>query len=977
MSWLLAAVLLAGAPPPPVPPGEPAGYSIDVWEVDDGLPQNSVISMIQTGDGYLWLGTWAGLVRFDGVRFTPTATDLTNTHILALAEAPDGAVWIGTGGGGLARWQHGAMQLFTTADGLINDNATSLLFDHDGRLWVGTLDGLAVVEQGRIRTLEPAAGAWPSRQIAGLALHPDGRVLVATMRGLCAVTRLELVCAPGPTRLPGPISGIAVDDTNRILVSISEHGVAEWADGELRPGPCDDPICHGAGDARTVASFGGRTYVGFSPGVAVIANGHATPVTGLPNNGVRALLADAEGSLWIGTDGGGIARRRPTRVITYGTEAGLPGPVTTSIVQDTSGRIWAGTRCGPVTMLGATNRFELPATPYGLSCAVSVLAASDGALWIGGSPGGIVREGDGRLTRIGHDDGLARDDVRVLYEDRAGAIWIATEPNGVYRWANSRLEPFDRSDGIEAGLVTAFAETPDGRLFVASNAYGLYVFDGTRFSRVGDDGTLPTQLISSLIVDSRGDLWIGTANRGLYRMRAGRFEHFGVAQGLPDPVVALMLEDDDANLWVATSRGISRLLRERIEAVASGAAVSMDPIVLGKADGLRSLEGSGGGFDPSGLKDRDGRLWFSTLGGIAVVDPRRLRLNTVPPPVVVEHAILDETDTVQATAGGIPVPAGTQSLEIAYTAFSLLAPERVRFRYRLLGFDKDWHEAGSRRAVFYTNLPPAEYRFEVLAANNDGVWSPEPATLSFVVLPYWWQRRAVQLAALALLLLATGGGVRTIVLRRARARVAELERQQALDRERSRIARDLHDDIGARLTHLALLADEADDAGAGTARARLADTARETARAMDELVWSVNAAHDTVESLATYAIRFAESHARAAGLRCRFDAPARLDGVELPADVRRHLFLAFKEAVNNAVKHAGASELRVGFALAGGRLTVEVADNGRGLPAAGAERGGNGLTNIRARMEAAGGEVAFLSPAGGGTAVRFTLPVPA
>ncbi|MGE0863385.1 MAG: triple tyrosine motif-containing protein [Vicinamibacterales bacterium] len=274
---------------------------------------------------------------------------------------------------------------------------------------------------------------------------------------------------------------------------------------------------------------------------------------------------------------------------------------------------------------------------------------------------------------------------------------------------------------------------------------------------------------------------------------------------------------------MASSRGISRLLRENVEAVARGEASTLDPIVLGKADGLWSLEGSGGGFDPSGLRDRQGRLWFSTLDGIAVIDPATLPLNQVPPAVAIEHVTLDEVEVRQPVAGEVPVPAGTRGVEIAYTAFSLLAPDRVRFRYRLAGFDANWHEAIGRRSVFYTNLPPDAYTLEVLAANNDGLWSPAPARLRLTVAPLWWQRRTVQAAALTLLLVVTGVVVRSASLRRARARVAELEREHALASERSRIARDLHDDIGTRLTYLALLADRSADSGT---RAELSTTAR-------------------------------------------------------------------------------------------------------------------------------------------------------
>ncbi|MGE0043759.1 MAG: two-component regulator propeller domain-containing protein [Vicinamibacterales bacterium] len=978
MTWLLAAALLLGAPPSPaLPSAPPPAYSLDTWEVDDGLPQNSVISIIQSRDGYLWLGTWAGLVRFDGVRFTPVATGLTNTHILALAEAADGAIWIGTGGGGVARWHDGALTTFTKADGLAHDEVRSLLFDGAGRLWVGTLDGVSVIAEGVISSPPIVGGRLPAPVVIALARGRGDQVLLATIGGLCVATGLQVTCPEPDASHPVGLTSVAVDGRGQVLVAGTPWGVARWTGTAYAPiETCGAAPCHWSTDIITLGTLAdGSVLVGDRGRAAILGvDGRVREIGALPDSTVWALYEDPEGSLWLGTDGRGLTRLRPTRVRSYGAADGLPGPVTTSIVQDGDGRIWAGTRCGPVVRLGASGRFEPAPAAIATPCAVPVLSGRDGTLWVGDDSRGVVAWRDGRVTRFDMGTGLASNRTRVLYEDRAGAIWIATEADVLQRVVDGRLEAFAPGEAGPGSSISAFAEDEDGRLFVGSNATGLFVRDGPRFTRVTDpDGGFTSRLVSALLRDSRGDLWIGTANQGLFRMREGRFEHFGVAQGLPDPVVALILEDDDGNLWVSTSHGISRLLHERIEAVASGAAASTEPIVLGKADGLRSIEGSGGGFDPSGLKDRDGRLWFSTLGGIVVVDPRHIALNTVPPPVVVENATLDEVRTVRAGAGGIVVPADTRGIEIAYTAFSLLAPNRVRFRYRLDGFDPAWHDAGTRRSVFYTNLPPGTFRFEVLAANNDGVWSPAPATVSLVVLPYWWQRRPVQLAGLVLLLVATGTGARAVALRRARARVAELERARALDDERSRIARDLHDDIGARLTHLALLAD---DSATPTVRRVLSAAARETARTLDELVWAVNASNDTAEGFATYAMRFAETHGRAAGLRVRFDAPASLAGHELKADTRRHLFLAFKEAVNNAVKHAGAGELRVRVAVEDGVLAVNVADDGRGLPPGGGDPTGNGLTNMRARMEAVGGTLELARPAAGGTTVRFRVRVP-
>lgn len=321
--------------------------------------------------------------------------------------------------------------------------------------------------------------------------------------------------------------------------------------------------------------------------------------------------------------------------------------------------------------------------------------------------------------------------------------------------------------------------------------------------------------------------------------------------------------------------------------------------------------------------------------------------------------------------GTLHVPAGTEAIELSYTGLSLLAPPKVRFKYRLGGADSTWHDAQGRRTAYYSRLAPGEYTFEVMAANNDGMWSTSPATARLVVAPLWWERRAVQGGALTLLLVVVGYGVRAVSLRRARARVAALEREQALNRERSRIARDLHDDLGARLAHIALIA----ETGQSAPLERISGAAREAMQTMDELVWTVNARNDTVENFASYATQFAEEHLRAAGVRCRFRVQADLDGRELNADTRRHMYLAFKEAVTNAVKHAQPSAVRISLGIEGGTLVLEVADDGCGLAPGASDPTGNGLKNMRERMLAIGGTLVVDSAPGRGARVVFRTPL--
>jgi signal transduction histidine kinase len=471
--------------------------------------------------------------------------------------------------------------------------------------------------------------------------------------------------------------------------------------------------------------------------------------------------------------------------------------------------------------------------------------------------------------------------------------------------------------------------------------------------------------VRDIYEDEDGVLWIGTYGGGLNRFKDDRFTTYGIKEGLHDNAVSRIIEDDRGNLWMSGNKGVYRVARSQLNDFADGRIGYVTSVSYGTADGMVIDETNGG--QPAGWRASDGRLWFPTIKGLVGFEPATAE--PPPPPVFIERAIVHGR-TVDPGAMAALGP-GAIDAEFHYTAVDLAAAEKTRFRYRLDGYDGQWIDAGTRRVAYYTKIPPGRYQFTVIATDSAGAWSATPIHAAFVVIPFWWQRTEVMAGAVALLMVATGLAVRNLTLRRARRRVRELEREQSLERERTRIARDLHDDLGSRLAHIALMADTASDVSVVS---RIAVASRDAARTMDELVWAVNARNDTVESFAHYLAHFAEEHIVSAGIRCRVLLPPDPPARPLAADVRRHLYLACKEAVNNAVKHAQATEIRVSFRVDGPRLAVEIADNGRGLPAE-IDPTGNGLKNYRERMDSARGTLAMGSRPGAGTHVTFSVPL--
>jgi signal transduction histidine kinase len=486
-------------------------------------------------------------------------------------------------------------------------------------------------------------------------------------------------------------------------------------------------------------------------------------------------------------------------------------------------------------------------------------------------------------------------------------------------------------------------------------------------------------------------LWLGTFGGGLNRFKDGRFAAINAEQGLLNNVICAIAEDKRGYFWMSSHGGILRVSKAELNACADGKLASVNCIAYGKGEGLPTLECSGG-FQPAFGETPDGRLWFPTSKGLVAVDPNDVKTNQLAPPVIIEELRVNdktvESREPKIEGRGLRVAPGHQQFEFRYTGLSFSVPEKVRFRYRLEGLEPEWKEADTKRSVTYSYLPPGNYKFRVTACNNDGVWNNDGAALAFVVEPQfwqtWWFRGLATVGAAGLI----AGIVQYDTRRRLRQKLQRVEHQRAVERERARIAKDIHDDLGASLTRITMLSQtvrsELDHAPQAAADVdRIYGTARELTRAMDEIVWAVNPKHDTLDSLATYLGRFAQDFLSAAQIRCRLDVPVQLPPWPLTAEVRHNLFLAFKEALNNAVKHARASEVRVCLNIETAGFALMVEDKGRGFSPGtlDADRdaarlaSGNGLSNMRQRLAEIGGQCQIENAPGQGTKVTFFVPV--
>ena len=976
------------------------------WQREQGLPQNSVYALAQTRDGYLWIGSDDGVVRFDGVRFVSFGLreGLRSGPVRALFEDRRGALWIGTLGSGLTRWQNGQFTTFNMRDGLPADSVTALAEDSKGQLWVGTEAGLAVWQDGRL--------AAP-----GIAEQFKGRAITALHKSRQGVLWLGVAGAGIFRLLDGKFTALTESAVEGLLQD--PHCLLEDQAGRIWVGAGDDFVLCRDGDqwrryriprhlAKPFVSAlaeepDGTVWAGsVSEGLFQFKEGRLSAInasSGLLDNSVECLLVDREGNLWVGTDAG-LNRLRRSSLSVFGQDEGLGyGPVQ-GLVEIAPGVIWAGKPNEGLYRWEGRSFSQLAQAGMAgrKSEVVSLLMTRDGACWMTGA-GGLWRFKDPKnapdQVEMAGPPGL---NVTSLAEERDGGVWAGTREGQV--WRLQKGEWSAQTNFSQSHPITALLQGSDGAMWIGTGGGGLYRYRDASRAWFKKGGGLLSDWIRTLHLDHAGTLWIGTGGGGLSRLHDEQLVSFTTREGLPDNTISQILEDAQGRLWLGSNRGIACVSKGELEELAASKTTVVYPRVYDRAEGMPSEECTGG-FYPAGLKTGSGRLCFATLKGIEVAAPRRQSADGPPPAVMLEETMIDgmaaDMRPPQAVTGkpetsaNLPVPEseirvdpGKHRLEFRYTGINFSGPERLRFRYRLEPLDTDWMETGTRRTAFYSYVPPGQYRFRVTACNSGGTWNEAGPSLSLIVLPHFWQARwLIVLSALGLLA-SVAGTVRIVEKRKHQSRLKLLEQERALEHERARIAQDLHDDLGSSLTRISLLSDLAradrDNPGLVEVHAqKISQSAGQTVRALDEIVWALRPGSDSLQSLVEYIAHFATELFEGDSTHCRLDLPQDLPMRSLPPEMRHNIFLVVKEALTNALKHSHAREVQVRAKASAGSLEIAVQDDGQGFetaaqPSTPGKR--HGLGNMRHRAENMGGSLAVESAKGQGTTIRLTVSFP-
>jgi ligand-binding sensor domain-containing protein/signal transduction histidine kinase len=996
-------------PPRPFQPQ----YRVDRWDGEHGLPANKVNALLQTRDGYLWIGTVGGLARFDGVRFAVfndanTPEMRTNGTIgRTLFEDDHRRLWIGTERGILC-YSAGRFIAFPGQAEVRGRDVRCIALRSAGGFWFGADGRLGYWDGSTIQwQLDLESDSEAEKRVMALAEGTDGALWIGTFGGLwkADLNSGKVKRIPLGTRLSEGIRSLLLDRRRNLWIG-SSVGVWRLEPGASEPRSITDrepafrEAPHSAaffedsdGTIWATTSFWDGVFRLHEASSKIVMTQVAKEV-----NATSCVLVDREGAVWLGSQDQGLfrLRRESFTTLAFGGEsivdemrsrrASSHGAAVSggdqaldemrSVSESEDGSLWFASRAcvgrwsgreitlfdvramggrhnSPVIVLPSglartsfpdRGLFELPESandPRAFRPAVplfpdigeaqTMLVRGDGSFLIGTAKGLYHIKAATAAERI---DALLHTDVRALLEDRTKNLWVGTGGGGLICLTPNGVHAYTSRDGLTGDQVGALHESDDG------------------------------------------GLWVGT-DTGLCRFRDGRVAGFTPDSGVPQQPIHCILEDDFGRIWLSHAAGIARVARTELEAWLHDRSRMPAVADFGTMDGILNLE-STGGSQPAGLKARDGRLWFPTRRGLVVVDPAVCPTNSPSPRVLIESAVANG-QTLPVDASPEVPPGRGRALEIRFTATSLHSPEKVRIRYRLDPHDPAWREAGSVRLATYAGLQPGQYAFRMQARNHEGCWSERDAVFAFRLAPYFWQTWQFY-SACVLAFAGSAGGFMVWRLRQQHLRL-ETQRLQALERERERIARDMHDHLGPQLAGLALSAAEN-----GTAHQR----AREALREVNDLIWSVHPGNDTLPSLVDFVANFASRYLSTAGVGLDLDMPDRIPPVPIPSRLRHEVAGMFKEALRNVTQHAHAKRVTVALAIEGERLVLSVRDDGDGFDSSArqnsAERAdegeigpqtaeGNGMRNFRARSESLGGCCRIQSTPGRGTEVQFIVPL--
>lgn len=947
------------------------------WQDRDGLPQNTVQAIVQTKDGYLWLGTEDGLARFDGVTFTVfnrnNTPEIKNNYITALFESSEGNLWIGTRGGGVIRFKDRKFKAFSQKEGLAQDTVRAIGEDAEGAIWIGTSDGLSRFKDDKFTTFDETDGL-PSDNIRAILGERNNQLWIGSTEGITLFKDGKFTSFDLPDGVTSDnIRAIVNDNDDSLWIGTQTAGLLRFKDGKFENITVKNGLSSNYIRALHLDREGALWIGTFGGGVNRLKNGeisHLSTKEGLTGEIVRAIFADREGSIWLGTEGGGLNRIHVGKVQTITKTDGLSHNFIRAVRQMSDGKIWVGTEGGGINILENGRVVKIITNADGLTnnFITSIFETTEKDVWVG-TLDGLNLFRNGKIQQFRENNQLAGSTVWAIEQTSDGAVWIGTA-GGLSRWQNNSFANFTvQNNGLPEGNSRVLFVDSKGRLWIGSREGSLTIYENGEFTVMNHRGQYFDAIISSFYEDDNGSIWL-SSNNGLIRFKENKFVTISQKNGLFHDNLHRILADRTEKFWLTSNGGIFSVNKSELNDFADGKIPNITSKAFTAADGMKSSECSGEA-QPAGWMSKEGKLWIPTIRGLALIEPNQIKFNDLPPPIHIEKVIIEQKEI--AFDREFELPAGTNELEFHYTALSFLAPENVRFRYRLEGLEDEWIEAGTRRVAFYTSLPPGRYRFQVIASNNDGIWNETGASFGFYQQPRFYQTWTFYILCLLALGLL-GYGV-------YRFRIHELKAQfAAVTDERNRIAREWHDTLVAGFAAISWQLEATGKQLNGSskvaqthlemAQKMVKHSLTEARRALWDLRSNINAdlsttLTETLRQLVT-------------GKKVEMNFTVEGIPKNLPEDVQTNLLRIGQEAVSNVLSHSEADRIEVKLSFAEKTICLEVADNGHGFDTekpASDGLGHFGLTGMRERAKKLGGKFDLKSIIGGGTRIFVEIPL--
>ncbi len=1003
-------------------------FHVQNWNVEDGLPDGEITAIQQTPGGSLWVGTPKGLAQFDGVRFkvfkAGSSAALTDSQITWLMASRDGTLWISTQDGNVVRNQHGwfesvrppvsiapdqkenrapgsplwerRMQLLEGDDaapdeGLL-DNPNHLVEDGEGAIWWHASESLVLRLKSDHWTVFTPTNGLPAGRVRQLTLDHEGHVWIEAGGRLHryesnAWDHQESVplSGPWPVLTPARQGGLWVAEPRGSWFR-SGGQVRRFVNGQWNGGPQPIPAIPLTSRSTVTCLLEDHTrrlWYGTAAGGVFFSNPDGkwqrlSSKNPFSQGYISCLFEDGQGNVWVGTVGDGLYRITPQPL----TMVKLPPPLDTAEINTTcvahDGAIWMGTGGSGVIRRDSQGRFTMFGAEQGLGNlhVCSIFEDSRTNVWVGASAG-LFRLEVGTFTHINGPPEIARW-IKVLFEDKAGRLWIGAGGALTCREQEQFTVHPLRADRGHCD-IRSIAEDAAGDLWIGTFGQGLYHMPHNQPDQIHRVETFPATDARALFCDRYGTLWVGTWGEGLLRANGDSFTALTTEDGLPSDRIQSIIDDAGGRIWLSTDNGVVGLPpRQVIENYQRGRSPPLWCQHLSLAEGLANRVCSGSG-QPVAARMSDGRLWFPDYEGVAVLDLHAITPKLPAPSIWVEAVLAEGKPLTLTRNEELKMPSSVRRFEFDYTAPDLASAQNLRFRYKLDGLDHDWVEAGPERVAYYSQLKPGEYQFRVMVGGSDGEWHDNDHAFSLRIMPRLWERRWMQVLAGGLVLAGLGGGIVWSQRRKLRLQMERLEMQQALEMERRRIARDLHDELGARLTATALHGELVVQDGkmpdnAKSEMSLITRRVRQLIGAVDEVVWTTDPENDSLSNVVAFLCDYVEQFLAPTGISYRLEVVPDLPALPLGAQARRNLLFAVKEALNNGVRHAAARQIVLRILLENGGLKVEVSDDGRGFKPGEARAEGKGLANIRGRMELVKGRADITSDITGQEPPRYALP---